>query len=339
MKPYHTRGTEIDSRRVLILAAVLGVLLLPLVGEAQQAEKAPRIGVTLVGSPPSPYAEALRRGLAELGWFDGRNIVIEYRYAEGRRDRYAAFMADLIDLKVHVIVAGGGGSAVRAAVKATSVIPIVVPVMGDPVVSGLVRSMARPGGNLTGQSQVEADISAKRAELFKAILPRAERVAVLRDSGEEPRSAQNWVDPAVAAARSLGLRPQVVSASGVEDLEAAFAAAKAGGAEGLIVPASAFFNNHRQRIVDLSLRYRLVGVFENRGFAEVGGLISYGVNIAEMYRDAARYVDKILRGAKPADLPIEQATRFELVINLRTAKVLQVPIPQTLLIRADRVVE
>ena len=329
----------IERRRALVLTAALGVLFLPLVTQAQQAGKVPRIGVVLAGSAPNPYADALRRGLADLGWAEGRNILIDYRYAEGRSERYPAFFAELIRLKVDLIVAGGGAVAVRAAKQATSTIPIVMPLVGDPVASGLVSSLARPGGNVTGQSQQEEEINAKRMEFLKAILPKAERVAVLRDSRGDPRSVQVQVNAVEAAARSLGLRLQVLSVSRVEEFDGAFAAAKDAGAEGLIVPASAFFNYNRRRLIDIAAQNRLVAVFENRDFADDGGLISYGVNIGEMWRSAAKYVDKILKGAKPADLPVEQPTTFELVINLRTAKALQLTIPQTLLVRADRIIE
>lgn len=246
----------IESGRVLLFTAALGILFLPVGTTAQQAEKVPKIGVTAIGSASNPYTDALRRGLADLGWVQGQNIVIEYRYAEGRRELYPAFMADLVRLKVDVIVAGGGEPAVRAAMQATGTIAIVVPLLGAPVTSGLARTLARPAANVTGQSQVEEEINAKRAEFLKAILPNAERVAVLRDSGD-PQMAQINVDAVAAAARSLGLRLQVFSASRAEDFDGAFRAAKAAGAEGLIVPASAFFNNHRQRLVDLSGQHRL----------------------------------------------------------------------------------
>ena len=328
-----------ERRRAVILAAALGVLFLPLVTDAQQVGRVPRIGVVLAGSAPNPYADALRRGLADLGWVEGRNILIDYRYAEGRSERYPAFFAELIRQKVDLIVVGGGTLAVRAAKQATSTIPIVMPLVGDPVASGLVSSLARPGGNVTGQSQQEEEINAKRMDILKVILPKAQRVAVLRDSRGDPRSVQIQVDAAVAAARSLGLRPQVLSVSSVEEFEGAFAAARDARAEGLIVPASAFFNFNRQRLVDLAARNRLVAVFENRDFADAGGLISYGVNIGEMWRSAAKYVDKILKGAKPADLPVEQPTTFEFVINLKTAKALGIAIPQALLISANHVLQ
>jgi len=246
-------------------------------------------------------------------------------------------MAELVRLKVDLIVAGGGGPAARASKQATSTIPIVAVLLGDPVASGFASSLARPGGNITGQSQQETEINAKRLELLKAILPKVKRVAMLSDLPADSRGI--LVDAGEAAARSLGLRLQVLGVSRVEEFEGAFAAAKAAGAEGLVVHASAFFNYHRQRLINLAAQNRLPTVFENRGFAEAGGLISYGINIEEAYRSAAKYVDKILKGANPADLPIEQPTTFELVINLRTAKMLQVTIPQTLLVRAAQILQ
>lgn len=244
-------------------------------------------------------------------------------------------MAELVRLKVDVIVAGGGAAAWRAALQATSTIPVVVPLMGDPVASGLAGNLARPDRNITGLSQLEDAVMAKRLEFLKAIVPRAQRVAVLSEA-----TVQQWlVDAAIAAARSLGVRPHVFSVKGVDDFEGAFSAAKAAGADGLVVHASAFFNNHRHRLVALSEHHRLAAVFENRSFTEIGGLMSYGVNIEEMYRGAARHVDRILKGAKPADLPIEQATKVELAINLKTAKALGLTIPPSLLLRADQVID
>ena len=325
----------IDRRRALIFAACLGILVAPLAAGAQPAGKAPRIGVTVGGFAPNPYVEALRRGLAELGWVEGKNILIEYRYAEGRADRWHEFMADLIGLKVDVIVAGGGGTATRAAKQLTSTIPIVMPATYDPVAAGLVSSLARPGGNVTGQAQLDAETTVKRMEFLKMLLPKAKRVAVLRSAA----LAQAHMDAMEAAARSLGLQLQVLTAGRAEELDAAFGAFKDARAEGLIVLASAVFTAHRKRVVDLAAQHRLVAVYEHRDFVDAGGLISYGPNFEELWRGAAKYVDKILKGAKPADLPIEQPKVFELAINRRTAGALQLTIPQSLLVRADRIVE
>lgn len=336
----------IEKRRIAILTAAIGILLVPLVPEAQLAGKAPaatqispvpRIGVTLAPAAPSPYADALRRGLAELGWIEGKNILIDYRYAGGRSDRYPAFMAELVALKVNVIVAGGGVVAVRAAKQATSAIPIVMPAIIDPVATGLVASLPRPGGNVTGQSMLDIDITTKRMEFLKAVSPRLERIAVLNDpsQGDVPVQAGAME----AAARSLGLRLQFINVGRIDELDGALDAAKAARAEGLIVLASGLFTANRQRLVDIATRYRLAAVYEHRDFVDAGGLLSYGVNFEEMWHSAAKYVDRILKGAKPSDLPVEQPNTFELVINLRAAKMLQVTIPPTLLLRADRVLE
>ena len=316
----------------LTLAVALAVVLVPLVPQAQPPGNVPRIGVA-ISSAPSPNADALRRGLAELGWVEGRNILIEYRYTKGERERYPAVVAELISLKVDLIVAGAGTAI--AAKHATRTIPIVVPVAADPVAVGLVSSLARPGGNVTGLSMNNSEITTKRVEFLREILPKVERVAVLRDSATD--AAQ--LGATQATARSLGLRLQVLSAARPEEFDGAFAAARKADAQALIVFTSAFFNTHRRRLVDLAAQNRLVAVYEHRDFPDAGGLMSYGPNITEMYRRAATYVDKILKGAKPADLPVEQPTAFQLVINLKTAKALGLTIPHSLLLRADHVLE
>jgi putative ABC transport system substrate-binding protein len=281
-------------------------------------------------------AEALRRGLSELGWTEGQNILVEYRYAEGQSQRYAAMMAEFVNLKVDVIVSGGGERAARAAKQLTQTIPIVVPVMADPVAAGLVENLARPGGNITGQSMQDTDISSKRLHFLRQLVPTLERVAILDDPGRPPvimRATES-------AARAMGLQPLVFSAGRrLEDLEHAFNAMREAHTEALMVPPSSLFNAQRQRLVDLAAQHRLVTIYEHRRFTEIGGLIAYGPNIVEMYRSAARYVDKILKGAKPADLPIEQPTKFELVINLKTAKALDLTIPPLLLFQATEVIE
>jgi putative tryptophan/tyrosine transport system substrate-binding protein len=322
------------TRIVAVVILIVAALAAPLAVEAQLASKAPRIGVMYAGSAPNLYADALRRHLAELGWVDGQTLLIEERYAEGRPERYPALIAELIRLKVDVLVAGGGTAGARAAKRATGTIPIVMPVMGDPVAAGLVASLARPGGNITGLSMLNTEISAKRVELLREVLPKVERVAVLRD----PAAPQADVDATQAAARTLGLRLQFLSASRPEEFQGAFQAARQAGAEALIVLASGFFNTQRRRLVDLAAQSRLIAVWEHRDFADTGGLMSYGPNLLDMNRRAATYVDKILKGAKPADLPIEQPTKFELVINLKTAKALGLTIPASVLARADEVI-
>jgi putative tryptophan/tyrosine transport system substrate-binding protein len=320
------------DRRAFLAGTGATLLLAPLAAEAQPARR-PIIGVTLAGSLPNPYGEALRRALAELGWVDGQNVRIEYRYAEGRPERYPGFFAELLRLNVDVIVAGGGTVAAIAARRATRTIPIIV-FVPDPVAAGLVASLARPGGNVTGLSMQIMEIGSKRLDLLKALLPKIERVAVLCDAADISEAGA-----IEATAPSLGSRMQVLRASRVEEFEGAVAAAKRARAEALIVCASGFFTAHRKRLVDLAAQYRLAAIYENRDFANAGGLMSYGPSIADMYRSAATYVAKILKGAKPADLPVEQPTKFEFVINLKTAKALGLTIPQSLLLRADEVIQ
>jgi putative tryptophan/tyrosine transport system substrate-binding protein len=322
-------------RLVVIVGLTLALLVVSLAAEAQPTGKVPRIGIMYAGSAPNLYAEALRRHLAELGLIDGQTVLIEERYAEGRPERYPALIAELIRLKVDVLVAGGGTAGAQAAKRATSTIPIVMPVIGDPVAAGLVSSLARPGGNITGLSMLNTEISAKRVELLKEILPKVERVVVLRD----PATPQADVDATQAAGRALGLRVQLLSAGRSEEFQAIFQAARSAGAEALVVLASGFFNTQRRRLVDLAAQNRLIAVWEHRDFADTGGLMSYGPNLVDMNRRAATYIDKILKGAKPADLPVEQPTVFELVINLRTAKTLGLTIPPAVLARADEIIE
>ena len=321
--------------RRTFLGALCLVVAPPAAG-AQQAGKVPRIGVMAAGAASSPdLTDALRRGLSELGWVEGRNILIEWRYAEGRPERYPALIAELVRLKVDLIVAGGGTPGARAARDATSTIPIVMPVVGDPVASGLVSSLARPGGNVTGLSMQNTEISAKRAELLREILPKVERVAVLSD----PAARTPDLGATQAAARSLGLRLQVLSVGRPEEFLGAFEAARNAGAEALIVLASPVFNTYRRRLVDLAAQNRLIAVYEHQEFPYSGGLMSYGPNLEDMNRRAAKYIDKILKGAKPADLPVEQPTVFELVINMKTAKMLGLAIPPAVLARADQLIE
>jgi putative ABC transport system substrate-binding protein len=324
----------VDRRTWLV--GSLGFLAAPLAAGAQQAGKVPRIGVMAAGAVASPdFADALRRGLAELGWVEGQNILIEWRYAEGRPERYPALLAELVRLKVDLIVAGGGTPGARAARNATSTIPIVMPVVGDPVASGLVASLARPGGNVTGLSMLNTEISTKRVELLREVLPRIERVAVLHDAAADTPD----LGATLAAASFLGLRQQVLSVGRPEEFHGVFEAARKSGAEALIVLASPVFNTHRRRLIDLAAQNRLIAVYEHREFPHSGGLMSYGPDLADMNRRAAKYIDKILKGAKPADLPVEQPTVFELVINMKTAKMLGLAIPPAVLARADRVIE
>ena len=324
--------------RVLVLVLVLvlawGLLATALAADAQPAGKNPRIGILRPGSPPDPLLAAFRQGLRELGYDEGRNISIEYRWAEGRDERFPALAADLVRLKVDVIVAGVG--AVEAAKHATTTIPIVMPVSGDPVRAGLVASLARPGGNITGLTSLSGELPGKWMELLKETLARVSRVAVLWDPAGDPSQLRI----SEAAARSLGVRLHVLKVSHAGGFEAALAEAHKSDAEALIVLGSPFFYVHRTRLVELAAKHRLPTIYAQREFViGAGGLMSYGADYHHQFRRAATYVDKILRGAKPADLPIEQPTKFELVINLKTAKALGLTIPRAVLARADEIIE
>jgi putative ABC transport system substrate-binding protein len=319
------------QRRRFILGG-LAVLGMPQMAAAQQRGKIPRVGVILAHPMPNSFTEGFQRGMRELGYVAGQNVQVDYRSAEGSPERFPALAAELIRLQPDVIVAGGG--SVTAVKNVSSTVPIVFPAQPDPVAMGLVKSLARPGGNATGISMLESDISAKRLELLRELLPKVQRVAVLRD----PRIPSQQADAIQAAARTLGIEVRLLSAR-PEEFEAAFEAARKARSEALIVLPSASFSAQRQRLVDLAAQNRMVTMYEYDGFPLAGGLISYGANFPEMYRTAARYVDKILKGAKPADLPVEQATKFELVINVSTARSLGLIIPASLLVRADKVIE
>jgi putative ABC transport system substrate-binding protein len=317
------------DRRTFIGTLASGLLASPFTTFAQLPTKLTRIGV--LGNDDGPAWESFRQGLRELGYVDGRNVTMEWRWSEGMTDRMPALALELVQLKVDILVVGGGPPGARAAMRATSTIPIVLPVVGDPVAAGLVSSLARPGGNVTGLSMMNTEISSKRVELLKQIQPTIKRVAVLRDPSV--RSA-DW-DATQTAARLLGLRLQLLDAGRPEELPEAFETATKARAEAVIVLSSGMFNSQRRRLVDLASQSRLIAVYDQRQFPDDGGLISYGPNLLDMNRRAAKYVDKILKGAKPADLPIEQASVFELVINLKTAKALGITIPQSLLSHAE----
>jgi putative ABC transport system substrate-binding protein len=265
---------------------------------------------------------------------EGRTIAIEYRWAEGKPERIPDLTADLVRLKVDVIVTAGEPGT-PAAKQATSTIPIVFAAHADPVGAGLVASLARPGGNITGLSSMTAELGEKRLELLKEAFPKLSRVAVLRD----PRQPLMDLRLTETAARALGLRLQVLEVRDINDLEAALAAAKQGRAGALMNLQSTFLFAHRARIVEAVAKARLPAMYHHREFVAVGGLMAYSPNFSDMYRRAAVYVDKIIKGAKPADLPVEQPTRFELVINVKTAKGLGLTIPQSVLVRADRVIQ
>jgi len=281
--------------------------------------------------------EAFRQGLRDLGYVEGQNLVIEWRWAEGREERLPDLAAELVRLQVQVIVVGGG-AAIRAAQYATSTIPIVMAANYDPVGEGFIASLARPGGNITGLSWLGAELPGKRLELLKETLPQSTRIAVL---GNPAFAAyETWRHSLTAAAQALGLHLHVVELHRADELDSAFAAITSAGAEALIVLADpALMDGLHARIVDLAARNRLPAMYDWRAYVDAGGLMSYGPSMPDMQRRAASYVDKILQGAKPADLPIEQPTTFHLVINLKAAKALGLTMPPTVLFQANEVLQ
>jgi putative ABC transport system substrate-binding protein len=322
----------------LIAALALGAFGLPVSSTAQTPPKIPRVGYVFptTSTESRDFFEAARQGLRELGYVEGQSIALEVRWAEGRLERLPELVAEVVRLNVDVLVVGStpGGLAAK---KATTTIPVVMVGVADPVRSGLVASLARPGGNLTGVSLMTPDISGKRLQLLKEVLPKVSRVAVLTNPGTQSH-ALFWQETQQAA-QKLGVQLQAVEARRPEDFEGAFGVAARGRAGGLLVFDDGLFNGYRTQIVALAARSRLPAMYGPRHFPDVGGLMSYGPNWPDQYRRAATYVDKILKGAKPADLPVEQPTRFELVVNLKTAKALGLTIPQSVLIRADQVIQ
>src|SRR5437870_3997355 len=320
----------------LTLSTMLFALCFP--AYAQQAKKAPRIGY-LSNSSPSSAREtvgAFRQGLRDLGYIEGQNIVFEYRWGEGNIDRFPILVAELVRLKVDAIVTGGTLAAL-AAKKATTTIPIVMSTVDDPVAFGLVDSLGRPGGNITGlTSGAGPGLYGKRLELLKETFPRVSRVAVLWNP-DDPGSVIN-MRGMEAPARSLSLKLQSVEMREPNDLEQAFSAMKREHAEALVTILGALVGGQRSRIVDLAAKSRLATMSAESRWTEAGGLMSYGASYPDLYRRAATYVDKILKGAKPADLPVEQPTKFEFVINLKTAKQIGLTIPPNVLARADKVI-
>ena len=306
--------------------------------QAQQPTKIPRIGFLSTNSRESmsSRAEAFRRGLRELGYVDGKNISIEYRYAEGKLDRLSALAAELVGLNLDLIIAAGGNVTASASKHATSKIPIVVTNVLDPVGSGLVSSLARPGGNLTGLSGVSEDLAGKRLELLKETFPKASPIAVLLDPEDQSKIVE--LKQVQAAAKVLGVNLQAIEVRNSGDFPSAFKAATKERVGAFLVLQSAVTNTDRKVIVGLATKNRLPTMWAESGLMDAGGLMSYGPNYADLFRRAATYVDKILKGAKPADLPVEQPTKFEFVINLKAAKQIGVTIPPNVLARADRVI-
>jgi putative ABC transport system substrate-binding protein len=320
----------------IIMVLVTGAAI----AEAQQRAKVPQIGY-LAGrgdpSTPDPLIDAFRQGLRDLGYIEGKNIVVEYRYAEGKLDRIPSLVAELVQLKVDVLVTPAF-PAIRAAKQATKTIPIVMLINVDPVATGIVDSLARPGGNITGLARFMTELSGKRLELLKEMVPGISRVGVLWDA-DDPGPASGFKEYE-AAAPALKIQLQSLEVRGPKpDLEGAFQAAAKRRASALITVRNPLLLGYPNRIADLAIKNRLPSMYEGSDFVEAGGLVSYASSDAENFRRAATYVDKILKGAKPADLPVEQPTKFEFVINLKTAKQIGLTIPQSVLYRADKVIK
>jgi len=323
----------------LVAALTLGLFAAPLVAEGQQAGKVPRIG--WLGGPTresaEPFVQAFQRGLKDLGWVEGQNIVIEWRFAGGRAERLPDLAAELVRLQVDLIVVPSTPTAL-AAKNATKTIPLVTVGVGDPVGLGLVASLARPGGNITGlTSVVSPETAGKQLELLKEAVPKVSRVAVLWNPAT-PGTALFLKETEVAS-RALGVQLQSLEARSLNDFDSAFAAMTTKRAGALLVLGDVMFVTHRVRPADLAAKSRLPAMYTLREYVEAGGLMSYGPITPELFRRVATYVDKILKGAKPADLPVEQPTKFELVINIKSAKALGLTIPQSMFIRADEVIQ
>jgi len=319
----------------LIVLLALGLFLAPYPSQAQSVAKTSRIGILNPAFDPHPPLEAFRQGLRDLGYVEGHNIVLEYRFADSRYERLPELAAELVRLKVDVILAEGG-QAVRAAQHATGTIPIVFPAVPDPVGQGLVASLAQPGGNITGLSFQDPELMGKRLELLQQAVPGVTRVAYL---WHPSRIGARALQELETAARALGMQLQPVEVRDPYPFDQAFATMAEAHADALITQPSAVFLSRRTQIVDLAARTRLPGIFPDRELAEAGGLMSYGPSLAANFHRAAVYVDKIHKGARPADLPIEQPTRFELVINLKAARALGLTIPPTMLFLADEVLQ
>jgi putative ABC transport system substrate-binding protein len=318
-------------------AITLALTLCGVSAQAQQPTKIARIGLLYASSSGNAHrVEAFRQGLRDLGYVEGKNIFLEYRYADGKRERFRAHVAELVRLEVDVIVTGGGGGT-RPAKEATSTIPIVMTQDDDPVGNGLVMSLARPGGNITGLATLSPELSGKRLELLKEAVPRLSRVAIFvtPSSQDDVRALQEIQ----RSAGTLGVKLQQIEVRDPADIEAAFRKAKTGGAEALLsIMSGPVAASRRAEVAELAVKSRFPVMYHRREYVEVGGLMSYGVSFLDLDRRAATYVDKILKGAKPAELPVEQPTKFELIINMKAAKQIGLTIPPPVLARADRVI-
>ena len=330
------------TRRVFV-GGLAGVLAAPLAAGAQQPAKVSRIGWLLTGSLEAPETRALlsafRQGARERGYVEGQNLVIEYRQAEGQLDRFPALAADLVRLKVDLIVAGST-SAARAAQKATTAIPIVAPTMGDPIGDGFVASLARPGGNITGLTFLGPELAPKRLELLKEALPRMSRLVGIWHPGSlSERTTKDMLSQTETAAQILGVQLEFVEVRSPDEIDRVFSTMARRRPDAFVMFPSVMFFIERRRVIDLAEKNRLPSIYVAREFVDIGGLFSYGASISDLFRRTAVYVDKILKGAKPADLPVEQPTKFELAINLKTANALGLTIPPSVLGRADEVIQ
>ncbi len=327
--------------RKTVVALLVGLALASVhVAEAQQPKKVPRIGYLTSSDPAteSTRSEGIRQALRDLGYVEGQNIAFEYRYAEGKLDRFPELAAELVRLKVDIIVVAGGNTLIQAAKNATKTISIVMSGSApDPVEAGFVDSLARPGGNVTGLALLVNELAGKRLELLKEAVPKLARVAVLHDPALPPNVLE--LKEVRTAAPALGLTIQPWEVRGTDDFDRVFAAQNKQRPDGLYVIAGRLVTSNRKQIVGFALKSRLPSVYPQREYVDAGGLMYYGADIAESYRRVAYFVDRILKGAKPADLPVEQPTKFEFVINLKTAKALNLTIPQSVLFRADRVIK
>jgi putative tryptophan/tyrosine transport system substrate-binding protein len=338
--PHPPHPPDMDRRRFL-LTSLAGSLAVPLAAEAQQAPTRARIALFLTGSAQNPYIQrtwgpSFVSALRGLGWVEGKNLVLEWRYSEDQEDRRGAIVEEFIRLKVDVIVVPSTPEMIVTK-RVTKTIPVVMVLVGDPVGTGLIESLARPGGNITGTSLMQTDTSAKRLELLKELVPRARSVAVLWNP-RNAATARNW-KATQEASGSLSLKVLSVEMRTRYEVATAFAAIARARPDGLVVLLDSLMAEHRHEIVDFAAKNRLPAIYAGTPFVEAGGLLVYSEDFHELWRRAAVYVDRILRGAKPADLPVEQPTKFELVINLKTAKALGLTIPPSLLARADQVIE
>jgi putative ABC transport system substrate-binding protein len=323
-------------RRRTFLVGTVALLAAPLEAEAQPAGKVVRIGWLQPTLPSEAQVEGFRHGLRDLGYIEGKDFIIESRWEQGRYDRLQDLAAELVRLPVDIMVSANT-AALLAIKRATTTIPVVMLGQGDPVGTGLVDSLPHPGGNITGLSNISSELGGKRLELLKEIVPGLSRVAVLANSANPVIGVA--VGETEAAARLMGLSVQALDVRALDELQGAFTAMRRGRAQALVLTADSLHFSLRRRVIDFAAKARLPAVYAYREFVEAGGLIAYGPNFVDLYRRAALFIDKILKGAKPADLPVEQPTKFELVINLKTAKALGLTIPPSVLARADEVIE